>query len=51
MSDGLLNLTKVSFQLSFSLQKGVEAVRILLFEGFDKSASFVNAAKPLEQRH
>lgn len=42
-------LTKVSFQLDFTFQNGVEAVRILLLEGFNKSASFVNTAKSLEQ--
>ncbi|KAH9603779.1 hypothetical protein KSS87_018805 [Heliosperma pusillum] len=36
-------------ELDFAMQKGVEAVRILLLEGFNKSATFVNSAKPLEQ--
>lgn len=37
------------FQLNFTFQDGLEAVRILLLEGFNKSATFVNSAKPLEQ--
>ncbi|TQD69105.1 hypothetical protein C1H46_045362 [Malus baccata] len=36
-------------ELNFTFQEGVEAVRILLLEGFNKSATFVNSAKPLEQ--
>lgn len=34
-------------ELDFTLQNGLEAVRILVLEGFDKSATFVNSAKPL----
>lgn len=40
---------KMSFQLDFTFQHGLEAVRILLLEGLNKSATFVNSAKPLEQ--
>lgn len=36
-------------ELNFTFQRGLEAVRILLLEGFNKSATFVNSAKPLEQ--
>ncbi|GKU95030.1 hypothetical protein SLEP1_g8445 [Rubroshorea leprosula] len=36
-------------ELDFTFQQGVEAVRILLLEGFDKSAKFVNTAKTMEQ--
>ncbi|XP_050256795.1 peptidyl-tRNA hydrolase, mitochondrial-like [Quercus robur] len=36
-------------ELNFTFQDGLEAVRILLLEGFNKSATFVNSAKPLEQ--
>ncbi|KAG5030194.1 hypothetical protein AAZX31_05G217800 [Glycine max] len=36
-------------ELNFTLQDGLEAVRILLLEGFDKSATFVNSAKKIEQ--
>ncbi|WVY98972.1 hypothetical protein V8G54_031123 [Vigna mungo] len=36
-------------ELSFTLQDGIEALRILLLEGFDKSATFVNSAKKMEQ--
>lgn len=36
-------------ELSFTFQDGIEAVRILLLEGFNKSATFVNTAKPLKQ--
>ncbi|KAE9597570.1 putative aminoacyl-tRNA hydrolase [Lupinus albus] len=36
-------------ELDFTLQHGLEAVRILLLEGFDKSATFVNSAKKIEQ--
>ncbi|KAK4354343.1 hypothetical protein RND71_026537 [Anisodus tanguticus] len=34
-------------ELDFTLHNGLEAVRILVLEGFDKSATFVNSAKPL----
>lgn len=37
----------IKMQLDFTLQNGLEAVRILVLEGFDKSATFVNSAKPL----
>ncbi|KAB1204128.1 Peptidyl-tRNA hydrolase, chloroplastic [Morella rubra] len=36
-------------ELDFTFQHGLEAVRILLLGGFNKSATFVNSAKPLEQ--
>lgn len=36
-------------ELNFTFQDGIEAVRILLLEGFNKSATFVNTAKPLKQ--
>ncbi|KAH9722617.1 peptidyl-tRNA hydrolase [Citrus sinensis] len=36
-------------ELDFTFQQGVEAVRILLLEGFNKAATFVNTAKPMEQ--
>lgn len=36
-------------ELDFTFQHGLEAVRILLLEGLNKSATFVNSAKPLEQ--
>ncbi|PRQ16492.1 putative aminoacyl-tRNA hydrolase [Rosa chinensis] len=36
-------------ELDFTLQHGIDAVRILLLEGFNKAATFVNTAKPLEQ--
>ncbi|XP_042490136.1 peptidyl-tRNA hydrolase, chloroplastic isoform X2 [Macadamia integrifolia] len=36
-------------ELDFTFQKGLEAVRILLLEGFDRSATFVNSAKPMEK--
>ncbi|KAK4283704.1 hypothetical protein QN277_000629 [Acacia crassicarpa] len=36
-------------ELNFTFQKGVEAVRVLLLEGFNKSATFVNTAKKIEQ--
>ncbi|CAL0312453.1 unnamed protein product [Lupinus luteus] len=32
-------------ELNFTLQHGLEAIRILLLEGFNKSATFVNSAK------
>ncbi|KAB1212646.1 Peptidyl-tRNA hydrolase, chloroplastic [Morella rubra] len=38
-----------SGESDFTFQHGLEAVRILLLEGFNKSATFVNSAKPLEQ--
>ncbi|KAL3352100.1 hypothetical protein AABB24_020279 [Solanum stoloniferum] len=34
-------------ELDFTLQNGLEAMRILVLEGFDKSATFVNSSKPL----
>ncbi|KAK4804332.1 hypothetical protein SAY86_004149 [Trapa natans] len=36
-------------ELDFALQRGVEAVRILVLEGFNKSATFVNTTKSMEQ--
>ncbi|KAJ4961059.1 hypothetical protein NE237_020969 [Protea cynaroides] len=36
-------------ELDITYQIGLEAVRILLLEGFDKSATFVNSAKTLER--
>ncbi|XP_021723997.1 peptidyl-tRNA hydrolase, mitochondrial-like [Chenopodium quinoa] len=36
-------------ELDMTLQGGLEAIRILLLEGFNKSATFVNSAKRLEQ--
>ncbi|KAL6973552.1 peptidyl-tRNA hydrolase [Sarracenia purpurea var. burkii] len=36
-------------ELDFTFQNGVEAIRILLLQGFDKSATFVNSAKYSEQ--
>ncbi|XP_052176895.1 peptidyl-tRNA hydrolase, chloroplastic [Diospyros lotus] len=36
-------------ELDFAFQNGLEAVRILLLEGFNKSATFVNTAKHMEQ--
>ncbi|KAJ4713355.1 Peptidyl-tRNA hydrolase, chloroplastic [Melia azedarach] len=36
-------------ELDFTFQHGVEAVRILVLEGFNKSATFVNTAKSMEQ--
>ncbi|KAE8698199.1 Peptidyl-tRNA hydrolase [Hibiscus syriacus] len=35
-------------ELEFTFQHGTEAIRILLLEGFDKSATFVNSAKAME---
>ncbi|GAA0165366.1 esterase [Lithospermum erythrorhizon] len=35
-------------ELDFVFQNGSEAVRILLLEGFDKSANYVNSANPLK---
>lgn len=34
-------------ELDFTLQNGLEAMRILVLEGFDKSATFVNSSKHL----
>ncbi|KAI4350891.1 hypothetical protein L6164_005297 [Bauhinia variegata] len=36
-------------ELDFTFQYGLEAVRILLLEGLNKSATFVNTAKRIEQ--
>ncbi|XP_022774701.1 peptidyl-tRNA hydrolase, chloroplastic-like [Durio zibethinus] len=36
-------------ELEFTFQHGMEAVRILLLEGFNKSASYVNSTKTIEQ--
>lgn len=38
-----------NFQLNFTLQHGLEAMRMILLEGFDKGAKFVNTAKKIEQ--
>ncbi|KAI7743325.1 hypothetical protein M8C21_032510 [Ambrosia artemisiifolia] len=35
--------------LDFTFQTGIEAIRILLLQGFDKSATFVNSLKPVKQ--
>nr|XP_043617894.1 peptidyl-tRNA hydrolase, mitochondrial-like [Erigeron canadensis] len=37
-----------SDELEFTFQTGIEAVRILLLQGFDKSATFVNSLKPMK---
>uniref|UniRef100_A0A2P2NMY6 Peptidyl-tRNA hydrolase n=1 Tax=Rhizophora mucronata TaxID=61149 RepID=A0A2P2NMY6_RHIMU len=36
-------------ELEFTFQHSLEAVRILLLEGFNKSATFVNSTKAMEQ--
>ncbi|KAJ8438242.1 hypothetical protein Cgig2_003631 [Carnegiea gigantea] len=36
-------------ELDFTLQNGLEAIRILLLEGFNKSATYVNSSKPVQQ--
>ncbi|XP_010519198.1 PREDICTED: peptidyl-tRNA hydrolase, chloroplastic isoform X1 [Tarenaya hassleriana] len=36
-------------ELDFTFQTGLEAIRILLLEGFNKSATFVNSRKSIEQ--
>ncbi|KAB2054742.1 hypothetical protein ES319_A12G275300v1 [Gossypium barbadense] len=36
-------------ELEFTFHNGMEAVRILLLEGFDKSATYVNSTKAMEQ--
>ncbi|MBA0690021.1 hypothetical protein Gotri_008981, partial [Gossypium trilobum] len=36
-------------ELEFTFHNGIEAVRILLLEGFDKSATYVNSTKAMEQ--
>ncbi|KAL3512269.1 hypothetical protein ACH5RR_024986 [Cinchona calisaya] len=36
-------------ELNFTFQTGLEAIRILLLEGINRSATFVNSAKSLEQ--
>ncbi|KDP20099.1 hypothetical protein JCGZ_05868 [Jatropha curcas] len=36
-------------ELDFTFQQSIQAIRILLLEGFNKSATFVNTAKPMEQ--
>ncbi|XP_076907905.1 peptidyl-tRNA hydrolase, chloroplastic-like [Bidens hawaiensis] len=38
-----------SEELDFTFQTGIEAIRILLLQGFDKSATFVNSPKPVKQ--
>ncbi|KAK4436939.1 Peptidyl-tRNA hydrolase, chloroplastic [Sesamum alatum] len=35
-------------ELDFTLQNGLEAIRILVQDNFDKSATFVNSTKPLQ---
>lgn len=41
ITDAFLGL----FQLDFTMQTGLEAVKLLLLDGFDKSATFVNSRK------
>lgn len=36
-------------ELNFTFQEGVEAVQILVLEGFNKAATFVNTSKSMEQ--
>jgi PTH1 family peptidyl-tRNA hydrolase len=36
-------------ELDHTFQTGLEAIRILLLEGFNKSATFVNTRKSMEQ--
>lgn len=36
-------------ELDFTLQNGLEAIRILLLEGFNKSATYVNSSKSVQQ--
>ncbi|XP_021612015.1 peptidyl-tRNA hydrolase, mitochondrial [Manihot esculenta] len=36
-------------ELDFTFQHGIDAIRILLLEGFDRSATFVNSARSMEQ--
>ncbi|XP_050203794.1 peptidyl-tRNA hydrolase, mitochondrial [Mercurialis annua] len=36
-------------ELEFTIHQGIEAIRILLLEGFNKSATFVNTAKTVDQ--
>lgn len=36
-------------QLDYTFQTGLEAIRIMLLEGFNKSATFVNTRKSMEQ--
>ncbi|XXG65438.1 hypothetical protein AAC387_Pa05g3139 [Persea americana] len=38
-------------ELDFTFQNGLEAIRILLLEGFDKSATFVNSSKSMKVRN
>ncbi|XP_022038304.1 uncharacterized protein LOC110941011 isoform X3 [Helianthus annuus] len=38
-----------SEELDFTFQSGIEAIRILLLQGFDKSATFVNSPKLVKQ--
>ena len=45
----LVNTNRKIFQLNFTFQHGLEAVRILLLDGFNKSATYVNSAKHIEQ--
>ncbi|KAK2368086.1 Peptidyl-tRNA hydrolase family protein [Trifolium repens] len=45
----VIHVNNYNFQLDFTLHRGLEAVRIILLEGFDKGATFVNTAKKIEQ--
>ncbi|KAD4583954.1 hypothetical protein E3N88_21555 [Mikania micrantha] len=40
-----------SEELDFTFQTGIEAIRILLLQGFDKSATFVNSPKSMKHVH
>jgi hypothetical protein len=42
------NGSDLSVQLDFALHRGLEAVRIMVLEGFNKSATYVNTAQSSE---
>ena len=49
MEAGTYVLLLFIFQLDFTFQLALEAVRILVLDGINKSATFVNSAESMEQ--
>lgn len=47
MVDNRMNILPSVLQLDFTFQTGIEAVRILLLQDFNKSATFANSQKSL----
>uniref|UniRef100_A0A0A9DMT2 Uncharacterized protein n=1 Tax=Arundo donax TaxID=35708 RepID=A0A0A9DMT2_ARUDO len=46
LKQNISNSSRHSLQLDFTLRKGLEAVRIMVLEGFNKGAAFANTPQP-----